>query len=407
MAFWIAAVAIGLAVTALLLSALLRPRGGMEPAAAYDLRLYREQLREVDHDLARGLIAAGDADRLRTEVSRRVLEADRALNAAVHPGAAPRQATLAIAGFVVVVMIGAVLGYLRMGAPSYPDMPRADRIALADEIYKARPTQAALEAAAASNPTRTDVDPSFLELMDKLRAALKDRPDDQRGHGLLARNEAALGNYRAAATAQAQLIALKGDGATANDHAALGEYLVLAAGGFVSIEAEAELTRALEMDPANGLASYYAGLMFAQVARPDRAFTLWASLLQRSGPDDPWVPALRAQLPGVAEQAGEMRYVLPPLAVPGPSAEDIEAAAGLSDAERQEMARGMVERLNQRLATEGGSAQEWARLIGAYGVLGETDKARQIWSEAQQRFASQPGDMETLRAAAVTAGVAE
>ena len=63
MEFWIAAAGIGLAVTALLLLALLRGRAGGEPAAAYDLRVYRDQLREVDRDLARGVIAPADAER--------------------------------------------------------------------------------------------------------------------------------------------------------------------------------------------------------------------------------------------------------------------------------------------------------------------------------------------------------
>ena len=71
MAFWIAAAGIGLAVTALLLLALLRGRTEDAPAAAYDLRVYRDQLREVDRDLARGVIAPADAERLRTEVAGR------------------------------------------------------------------------------------------------------------------------------------------------------------------------------------------------------------------------------------------------------------------------------------------------------------------------------------------------
>ena len=75
--------------------------------------------------------------------------------------------------------------------------------------------------------------------------------------------------------------------------------------------------------------------------------------------------------------------------------------------ERQQMIRGMVEGLSQRLATEGGTAQEWARLIGAYGVLGETGKARQIWAEARETFAGRAQALEVLRAAAARAGVAE
>jgi cytochrome c-type biogenesis protein CcmH len=244
--------------------------------------------------------------------------------------------------------------------------------------------------------------------MDQLRGALKDRPDDLEGHRLLARNESGLGNYVAAVAAQRRVIAILGDSVNADDHAMLAEMMILGAGGYVSPEAEAEITRALQLDPLNGTAIFYAGLMLAQVGRPDRTFALWAPLLERSQPDDPWVAPLRAQLMQVASEAGEDNYALPEAVemAPGPDADAVAAAAGMTPEERQEMVRGMVEQLSDRLATQGGSAEEWARLIKAYGVLGETDRARAIWAEAQQLFGGNAADLEVVRAAATQAGVA-
>ena len=411
MTFWIAAAGIGLAVTALLLLALLRGRAGDEPTAAYDLRVYRDQLREVDRDLARGVITPADAERLRTEVARRVLEADRALGDGNGPEdtAAPPLPTLVMAGLVAAVMLGGVWTYFRLGAPGYPDLPIAERLAMSDQLYRTRPPQAAAEAAAAARaPAPAPADPTFTALMDKLRSALKDRPDDLEGHRLLARNESGLGNYAAAMAAQRQVIAILGNSVNADDHAMLAEIMILGAGGYVSPEAEAEIKRALQLDPLNGTASYYAGLMFAQVGRPDRTFALWAALLERSQPGDPWVAPLRAQLMQVASEAGEDNYVLPGTeAAPGPDADALAAAAEMTPEERQEMVRGMVARLSERLATQGGSAEEWARLITAYGVLGETDRAGAIWAEAQQRFGGRAADLKVVRAAALQAGVAE
>jgi cytochrome c-type biogenesis protein CcmH len=411
MAFWIAAAGIGLAVTALLLLALLRGRAEDAPAAAYDLRVYRDQLREVDRDLARGVIAPADAERLRTEVARRVLEADRALGHGAGPDgtAAPPLPTLVMAGLVAAVMLGGVWTYYRLGAPGYPDLPIAARLVASEDVYRTRPPQAAAETAAAARaPAPGPVDPAFSTLMDQLRGALKDRPDDLEGHRLLARNESGLGNYVAAVAAQRRVIAILGDSVNADDHAMLAEMMILGAGGYVSPEAEAEITRALQLDPLNGTATFYAGLMFAQVGRPDRTFSLWAPLLDRSQPDDPWVAPLRAQLMQVASEAGEDDYVLPETApLPGPDADAVAAAAEMTPEERQEMVRGMVAQLSERLATQGGSAGEWARLIAAYGVLGETDRAQAIWAEAQQRFAGRAADLEVVRAAAAQAGVAE
>ena len=412
MTFWIAAAGIGLAVTALLLLALVRGRAGDGPPAADDLQVYRDQLREVDRDLARGVIAPADAGRLRTEVARRVLEADRALGDGPPKGghAAPPRITLAMAGLVAAVMLGGVWTYARIGAPGYPDLPIAGRLAASEHVYRTRPPQAEAEAAAAARaPAPGPVDPAFSALMDQLRRALKDRPGDLEGHRLLARNESGLGNYVAAAAAQRQVIAILGDSVSADDHAMLAEMMILGAGGYVSPEAEAGIMRALALDPQNGTATYYAGLMFAQVGRPDRTFALWAPLLERSQPDGPWVAPLRAQLMQVASEAGEDNYALPEAVemAPGPDADAVAAAAGMTPEERQEMVRGMVEQLSDRLATQGGSAEEWARLIKAYGVLGETDRARAIWAEAQQLFGGNAADLEVVRAAATQAGVAE
>ena len=73
--------------------------------------------------------------------------------------------------------------------------------------------------------------------------------------------------------------------------------------------------------------------------------------------------------------------------------------------DRQEMIRGMVARLSDRLATEGGSAAEWAQLIGALGVLGQQDRAKAIYDEAKTRFAADAEALARLESAASMAGL--
>lgn len=407
--FWITAGAMVLAVTALLVAALLRGRVDGAPVAAYDLQVYRDQLAEVDRDLGRGVIGAEDAARLRTEVSRRVLDADRAMKAAQTGDAGPGAGRAAIALTVAITVIGTIAGYWQLGAPGYPDMPLQARIAMAEEARLTRPTQAEQEAKVPATP-RTDADPNLLALMDKLRVAVAGRPDDLRGQELLARNEAGLGNYIAAYRAQAQVITIKADAATADDFATLAELQILAASGYVSPEAEKALTEALRRDAKNGLAQYYSGLMLAQIGRPDTAFQIWRGLLENSSVQDPWFAPLQAQIAGLASFAG-VHYTPPGAStapmMPGPGEADMAAAADMSDADRQAMIEGMVGKLSSRLATEGGSAQEWARLIGAYGVLKKPEEAKAAWAKAQTTFANSPDDLATVRAAAEAAGVVE
>ena len=129
-------------------------------------------------------------------------------------------------------------------------------------------------------------------LIEALRTAVTQRPDDPEGLALLAEHEGRLGNLAAARDAQARLIAVKGAGADALDHARLAGIMIEAAGGTVSKEAAAELERALERDPRNGQALYLKGLMLAQNDRPDLAFPIWRDLAER-GPHSDLVTRLR------------------------------------------------------------------------------------------------------------------
>jgi cytochrome c-type biogenesis protein CcmH len=246
------------------------------------------------------------------------------------------------------------------------------------------------------------------DLIAKLRTAVADRPKDVQGLRLLAQNEAALGNYAEAVDAWTKLIAARGDAAEAGDYAALADALIFQANGYVSPEAEQALVQALKRDPGNGSSRFNMGLMEAQVGRPDLAFRFWAPLLEKSPPDAPWVPFIRERIEMVAEAAG-VDYTLPPVpgATKGPTAEDMQAAGEMSAEDRQAMIRGMVQQLSDRLATEGGTSAEWAQLITALGVLGETDKAKEIWTEAKGVFAAAPQDLAQVDAAARQAGLTE
>ncbi|MEC3863373.1 c-type cytochrome biogenesis protein CcmI [Mesobacterium sp. TK19101] len=406
--FWIITGLVALVVAATLALALMRGRRDTGPAEAFDLQVYRDQLKDVDRDMARGVIGEGDAERIRTEISRRILAADAKAKAAGDGGTQPQALGRTMAIVIALSVVGGSLWlYQRMGAPGYPDLGLKTRIAAADEARKTRPTQDEAEAQvpALANP---DAPQEYRDLVARLREAVAARPDDVQGFVLLARSEAVLGNYKAAYEAQARLIQLKGDAATAKDLADLADMMVLAAGGYVSPEAETVLNQTMKKDPTNPVARFYGGLMMYQTGRPDTAFRIWQTLLDEGPADAPWVAAIRLQIEDAAMRAG-IDYTLPPAGgmLPGPSQQDMANAADMTPAERQEMIQGMVDRLSDRLATEGGSPEEWARLLGALGILGDTDRAAAIWAEAQTVFAGRPELLEVVREGAVRAGVAE
>lgn len=413
MAFWLIISVLAFAVAALLALAILRGRSAEEPPAAYDLRVYRDQMKEVDRDLARGVIGTEDAERVRAEVARRILAADAQLQKGLQEGAQPKTLAMAVAALSLLAMVGgSIWVYSQLGAPGYPDMALAGRIEAAQEARLNRVSQAEAEARVPAAPAIEAPSPNFLRLMEQLREAVAARPGDLQGTMLLARNEAALGNYTAAHAAQAQVLSIKGDQATADDYVDYADMMILAAGGYVSPEAEAALRAALVRDPQNGPARYYVGLLQAQTGRPDNAFRTWDATL-REGPDGaPHIRAIRAQIEEMAFRAG-VNYTLPPegdapaVAPSGPSAQDILNAEDMTGDERMDMIRGMVRNLSDRLALQGGNSTEWARLIGALGVLGDERQARVIWQEAQSIFWDNPGGLAEVDEAARQAGLTE
>jgi len=410
MLFWIICAIMAAVVAALLLVPMFR--GGKDAVAdAQDVAIYRDQLTEIDRDLARGTLSPDEAERTRTEVSRRLLAADAAGKRSLTE--APARATTAMAVVAAAVVVGGALWtYDRLGAPGYPDIPLAQRIADSQTFREGRMSQAQAEQAvaearlaadgigAAATP---DMPADYLAMVEELRQIVPTRPDDLRGWALLALHEARLGQFGAAARAQERVLQLRGIDATDEDRMALVDRMVAAAEGFVSPETEAILRDVLGRDDTNLGARYYYGLLYAQTDRPDLAFRLWRDVINEGGRDDPYVQLARVQVEDAAFRAG-VEYTLPPER--GPDGDALAAARDMSAEDQQAMIEGMVAQLSDRLATQGGTADEWARLIAAYGVLGDTEQAEAIWREAREVFATSAPAMEVISQAAERAGIA-
>lgn len=404
---------IALLVAAVLVRAIMRAGGG-DSAELRDraMRVYRDQLSEVDRDMTRGTLQPVEADRLRLEIQRRILDLDRdtAQGGSVTP--APRGMRMVALGAVLVAILGSGVVYMGIGAVGYPDLPLVQRFADAADVRANRPRQAELETrfkAAFPDPEPFDGRDTLEPMVAQLREALANRPEDVVGYGLLAQNEARLGNYAAAIEAQVRVVEVKGDQATPEDLATLIDLMVIATGGWVSPEAEAVVERTLRMDPTDKIALYYLGRMYDQTGRQDMTFRVWRRLHDLSAGDDPWIDEVRAALPELARISGEPRYTLPPLpaaaSARGPSAADIDAAQDMSEDERAAMIGSMVDGLMARLANDGGTAQDWAQLLRALSVLDRNEQAQAILQEARTVFAARPDDLALINQMARDVGL--
>jgi cytochrome c-type biogenesis protein CcmH len=111
-------------------------------------------------------------------------------------------------------------------------------------------------------------------------------------------------------------------------------------------------------------------------------------MLEEAPAGAPWVGFVRAALGRVT---GE-----PVPEAAGPSDADIAATANMSDEQRVEMIRGMVGRLSDRLHAQGGDVEGWLRLVRAYAVLGDRDKAKDAAADARHALVDHPDEVKRI-----------
>ena len=64
--------------------------------------------------------------------------------------------------------------------------------------------------------------------------------------------------------------------------------------------------------------------------------------------------------------------------------------------EQNQMIAGMVSRLADRLKQDGSDVEGWLRLLRAYKVLGDRDKALAAVAEARRALAAEPGKLRRI-----------
>ncbi|KRR15805.1 c-type cytochrome biogenesis protein CcmI [Bradyrhizobium retamae] len=331
-------------------------RGSSAQAGGSEAVVYKDQLAEIDRDVAAGLIGLSEAEAARVEIGRRLLAAaDGERNQPARANLGLRRASAVVA--LVGLPIAAVTFYLALGSPRLGDFPLASRTRMAD----------------ASQPLEN--------MVAQVEAHLEQNPTDGRGWTVLAPVLARLGRFDEAVRAYRNVIQHAGD--SAERRSDLGEALVTSAGGVVTAEAKGEFERAVAQDADDPRASYFLGLAAEQDGRKADAAAIWRAMLSKAPADVPWRPLIEAALTRVGA----------PVA-PALSDDAMAAARDMNEADRGTMIRGMVDRLAARLKQDGSDVEGWLRLVRAYMVMGERDKATSARTEARQAVA---GDAERLR----------
>ena len=93
--------------------------------------------------------------------------------------------------------------------------------------------------------------------------------------------------------------------------------------------------------------------------------------------------AARLQMFNEALQRFKIDEIASAAPIPAPSAAEPRASAQVGD-QTNEMIRGMVARLADRLKKDGSDFDGWQQLVRSYVVLGERDKAKSAAADARQ-----------------------
>jgi len=349
-------------------------RRGTTPGGS-DLAVYRDQLDEITRDRAAGLIGEAEAEAAKVEVSRRLIAAADAAEAQTdESGRSPlwRRRLTALAGLVL-VPIGATALYMALGSPQMPGQPLAGRLQAVHQ------------------------DRSIQSLIAQVEKHLERNPNDARGYEVVAPVYLRLGRFADAVNARRKLLQLAGE--TAERQADLGEALAAAGKGIVTVEAKTAFERALALDPNDLKAKFFIGVAAEQDGDRHKAAAIWTGMLKDAPAGAPWVPMVREALTRVGGTPPAMASApaVPPITgAPGPSAADVAAAGGMSEKDRGDMVRDMVARLAGKLKEDGNDLAGWQRLLRAYMVLGERDKAQTAAADAKKALASDPDKLRQI-----------
>jgi cytochrome c-type biogenesis protein CcmH len=321
-----------------------------------DTQFYREQLAEIEQDRERGVLMPGEAEAAKAEAGRRLLRATGmtadAFAALGEPALRRRRAASTLALSVIPIL--ALVLYGAYGSPHFMDS--------APEQQQAQAPSDQLD---------------LMTAVSRIEAHLSQNPQDGRGWEVVAPVYVRMGRIDDAVKAYESAVRYLGPSADRLSNYA--ELLVLSKDGLVTAEAQKVFEQAVQLDKNSPKARYYLAVVAEQDGQLDKAKQAYTELLTSSPEGAPWVEVVKRRLASLG--------VDQPVAGQG-DAPQIGAA---------DIAR-MVSGLAERLESQGGSPEEWARLIRSYAVLGQRDKAISTAERARQALAQDAAGLKTIDA---------
>ncbi len=275
--FWVFVALLIMAALAFVLPALLSHGRRSQGAAsdATNIAVYRDQMRELDADLAAGTLMREQHDEARRELERRMLEdVDPGGNAA--PAAEPGRGT-ALAVGIAVPLVAALL-YFAVGNPrALAPVPAADD---------------------SQGVTAQQIE----NMVGRLAARMKENPDDVKGWVMLGRSYMVLDRFPEAVDAYAN--AVKRSPPDAQLLVDYADAVAMAQGRRLAGEPERLIAQALKLDPDNVKALMLAGTAAFEKLDFKGAIAHWERILKLVPPDSDTADSIRDGIADARKLAG-------------------------------------------------------------------------------------------------------
>ena len=340
---------------------------GVEDEQELGVNLYKAQLAELEQDVADGITTEDAAKQIRLEIQRRILKQSRQDKVARKTNTT-RQ-TMTLVAVLLVLVGGSAALYLDLGSPTLPSKPLALRDINAEKQKLAGDTQ------------------NLENLVKRLADRLQEQPENVDGWVLLGRTLNRMGRYEEAANTFLQ--ATKIEPGDVDLYVGAGESFYYHAKGNVSADALAAFKKAEDLAPDHPGVRFYLALHKAENGDDQGALDGWLALYADSDPSEAYMPTLQKRIASLAEKLNVdvseqlAAKAIPEGKVPALSREDRQMAAEMSAADRQEMIKGMVAGLAERMA-DAPEFEGLMRLGRSYSTLGEFEKSADAYGRAAE-----------------------
>ncbi len=334
----------------------------------------------IERDLSTDIIDAASANTAKAEIARRYMAQKDSKSDCQISARSAKYTTIIAAAAISVLCIGTASLYAFKGSPELPDLPLSEQI-------------------------RRNADTARFHHVKRMERYLNTEPEDAKGWALIApvyREEGQLEN-----ASRAYQNALKWgeftDKETSHLIARYAEARLSQTAGNFTLELHQLVDESYRLDSSNTEAAFLYGLSLEKSDKQEAALKHWKRVAG-SFRDEPAlasqavqrIQALTNTHPMVAPNATpDMVSDHPPIQR-GPTQEDVAAAMQLSTNDRQSMIQGMVDGLALKLEDNPNDIQGWERLINAYVVLKQTEKASQSLAKANTFFTNKPSELGRL-----------